>query len=302
MPEFSLRLPATSANLGPAFDTAAVAWNRFLQVRARPAAQHQIQARGRDAAVCGTLHDNLILATYADVVRRAGRTAPPLALEIDNEIPIGKGCGSSAAARLAGVALAVQFGRLGWDAQRILDEAAGREGHADNAAACWWGGLVTVQSGNNGAVRWLQIPAGTVWPMLIAVPPEPLATLQARAVLPDTYARADAVANVQHAVMLLQAWREGREDLLRDAMSDRLHEPYRCGLCPLLPVLQMLAGNDGILAVALSGAGPSILLVVRNTTTAAPVVQAALEQAGLQAELLAVEEAANGPGTSWRVA
>lgn len=301
MPEFSLRLPATSANLGPAFDTAAVAWNRFLYVRARAAAEHQIQARGRDAVVCGTLRDHLILTTYADVAQRAGCTAPCLTLELDNEIPIGKGCGSSAAARLAGVALAAHFGRLPWDAQRILEEAAAREGHPDNAAACWWGGLVAVQTGSRGAIRWLRIPAGTAWPMLIAVAPEPLATDQARAVLPDIYPRADTVANLQHAVMLLQAWREGREDLFTDAMADRLHEPYRARLCPLLPVLQGLAGHAGILAVALSGAGPSVVLIVRDAAMAAAAARAALARAGLQAELLTVEQVAAGPGASWRL-
>ncbi|MGH9475419.1 MAG: homoserine kinase [Terriglobales bacterium] len=299
MTEFRLRLPATSANLGPAFDTAAIAWNRFLTVRARPAEAFAVRARGRQAALCGELRHHLILSTYAEVLRDCGRPAAPLAMELENEIPIGKGCGSSAAARLAGTALAARFGVLGWDAQRIFEEAARREGHPDNAAACWWGGLVAAGAGRGGRIGWLQIPCPTVWPLLVAVPRVALATEAARAVLPANYSRGDAVANVQHAVMLLMAWREGREDLLSAAMVDRLHEPYRARLCPLLAALQPLAGTNGVLGVCLSGAGPSVLLVLR-AASGAGAAKAALARAGLEAELIAAEPVPAGPGISWR--
>ncbi|MGC2196571.1 MAG: homoserine kinase, partial [Terriglobales bacterium] len=108
---YRLTLPATSANLGPAFDAAALAFNLYLKVEARPAADYSIQATGRDTDICGRLEGHLILDTYREVLRAAGKSPGPLALKIANDIPIGKGCGSSAAARLAGIALADHYGR-----------------------------------------------------------------------------------------------------------------------------------------------------------------------------------------------
>ena len=186
---------------------------------------------------------------------------PPLALKIDNQIPIGKGCGSSAAARLAGIALAVHFGKLRWTDSRIVGEASRREHHPDNAAACWMGGLAVARmSGESEAQVASVIPKGK-WPLLLAVPDEALPTEEARRVLPAQYSRADAVTNVQNSMLLLAAFVQGRRDLLASALDDRMHQPYRAALCPLLPALQKLAADTpGILGAVLSGAGPSVLI------------------------------------------
>ncbi|MGZ4876163.1 MAG: GHMP family kinase ATP-binding protein, partial [Candidatus Angelobacter sp.] len=109
--QLELVLPATSANLGPAFDAAALAFGLFLKVQARTADEFSITAHGRDAEICGRVENHLILTTYREVLQTEGKPVRPLALDIENEIPIGKGCGSSAAARLAGIALAVHFGK-----------------------------------------------------------------------------------------------------------------------------------------------------------------------------------------------
>src|SRR5215470_19518144 len=103
----ALSLPATSANLGPAFDAAALAFQLYLAIKAIVSDEFTVAASGRDEDVCGRLENHLILTTYREVLIDAGRSVRPLALNIRNEIPIGKGCGSSAAARLAGIALAV---------------------------------------------------------------------------------------------------------------------------------------------------------------------------------------------------
>lgn len=297
---FRLALPATSANLGPAFDTAALAWNRWLRVEAAAAPEWRIEASGREAELCARRDDHLILRVYQQVLARHGASALPLSLMLDNQIPIGKGCGSSAAARLAGVALAAHFGELGWTAQRVFEEAVRCEGHPDNVAACWWGGLVVAQNTpDGGAVRWLSVPAGHNWELLLVVPPQPLATAEARRVLPAQYSRADAVANLQNTALLLQIWQQGREDLLAHAMQDRLHQPYRAALCPLLPALQPLVGRHGILGCALSGAGPSVLLITRSAKGAEAPVRQALAAAGLDAELLGAAVLPQGPGGTW---
>ncbi len=109
-----LRLPATSANLGPGFDAVAVALDLYLEIEAEAAAEFSIAATGRDRERCSRIENNLILETYKELLQSNGRAVVPLALHMRNDIPLGKGCGSSAAGRLAAIALAAHFGRLGW--------------------------------------------------------------------------------------------------------------------------------------------------------------------------------------------
>jgi homoserine kinase len=284
-----LVLPATSANLGPGFDAAAIALGLFLKIKARPAAEFSVKATGRDAEICGHLENHLILTTYREVLAAEAKPVMPLALRVDNQIPIGKGCGSSASARLAGIALAVHFGRLRWDDSRIVGEASRREHHPDNAAACWMGGLAVARmSGESEAQVACVTPKGK-WPLLLAIPPEPLSTEEARRVLPVQYSRADAVVNIQNSMLLLAAFVQGRRDLLPAALEDRIHQPYRATLCPLLPAFQKLAGTSGILGAALSGAGPSVLVFLdpkAKTSQVKSRIAAHLRERNLVAELI----------------
>jgi homoserine kinase len=258
-----VRLPATSANLGSGFDTAAVALDFHLTVEAEPAAEFSISATGRDAERCGALEDNLVIELYRTLLEREGKAVPPLAIRMENEIPLGMGCGSSAAGRLAAIALANHFGQLQWSSERVLAEASELEGHPDNAAACWLGGFVA--SGTQGGqVHVARVTPSAEWRAIVVLPTEPLATSTARAVLPAIYARTDVVINLQGAAMLGLAFAQGRGELLKAAMTDRVHQPYRASICPQLPKLLPLAGQDGILGVALSGAGPAVLAIVQS--------------------------------------
>jgi homoserine kinase len=266
-------MPATSANLGSGFDAAALALDFALEIDAEPAAEFSIQATGRDADRCARLENNLILEIYKELLLRHGRPQVPLTIEMKNEIPLGMGCGSSAAGRLAAIALAVHFGKLGWTSERILEEACVLEGHPDNAAACWLGGFVAATC-EGRSVHVARVAPPAEWRVVIATPLEPLATSKARAMLPTTYSRADAVQNIQSAALLGLAFAQGRGDLLRVAMQDRIHQPYRGTLCPLLPRLLPLAGQSGILGAALSGAGPSVLLIIDSEQSVESAVAA----------------------------
>jgi homoserine kinase len=256
-----LRLPATSANLGPGFDAIALALTLALEIDATRASEFRIDATGRNIDVCSSLRRNLMLDVYQKALAANGAEVVPLALEIHNEIPIGMGFGSSAVVRLAGLALANHFGGLGWGRERILNEASQLEGHPDNAAACWLGGF-TVAAMDSGHVHAASLAPPPGWRVLLAVPEKPLATTAARLVLPHNYDQDDAVFNIQRASLMTAAFATGRGDLLRVAMQDRMHQPFRGEICPLLPSLLPLAGSNGILGVALSGAGPSVLLLV----------------------------------------
>lgn len=296
-----LVLPATSANLGPAFDAAALAFSLYLRVRAEPSSGYSVAAKGRDAQFCGGGAENLILKTYREVLQGAGKQPAPLRLEVSNEIPIGKGCGSSAAARLAGIALAVRMGELNWTGEQIIAEASRREGHPDNAAACWLGGLAIARNAmaadGSPTVQAVKVAGTCPWPLLLAIPEEPLSTEEARRVLPGQYSRADAVFNVQSAMFLLAGFTHAQSDLLRSALHDRIHEPYRAPLCPLLPALRELAGSEGILGAVLSGAGPSVLMFLEPETAASKTMERVskhLAQRRLKAELLLTSMAENG--------
>jgi homoserine kinase len=282
-----LRLPATSANLGPGFDAMALALSFYLEIDATLANVFSLRAIGRNADVCSSLENNLLLDTYRGVLDRYNLHVQPLAINMHNQIPLGMGCGSSAAVRLAGVALASHFGKLDWDRERVLTEASLLEGHPDNTAACWLGGLA-VASCHDGHVYAASIKPRAPWPVLLAMPDQPLATTAARAVLPACYDRSDAVANIQGAALLTAAFSLGRGDLLRVAMQDRIHQPFRSAICPLLPLLLPLAGRDGVLGVALSGAGPAVLLLVESSEAIARVRESVHRQIGgsLGVELL----------------
>ena len=258
-----LRLPATSANLGPGFDALGLAMALYLTIDATVSEDFSIDATGRDADLCAQLERNLILTTYMDVLANLGVLAPCLHLQVHNEIPLGMGCGSSAAALLAGVLLANHFGNLNWTSQQILEEACRREGHPDNVAACYLGSMTVSAILENGLFT-ATCGQDLTWELLLALPPASLSTAKARAMLPANYSREDAVANIQCTALLVAAFSQRRGDLLRTAMQDRIHQPYRLKACPLLPLLLPLTEDPAVLGVSLSGAGPSVLLIAES--------------------------------------
>src|SRR5579872_166679 len=259
MPWTSLRVPASSANLGPGFDALGLALGIYLECRFRTSGKLSIRVEGRDAAEISTGDDNLIWQTALAVARDMRMTMPPIELHIRNEIPIGKGLGSSAAALTAGVVIADRVLDLRWKPLRILDEAAHLEGHPDNVAACVLGSVVASAIDAGGVARTvrLNMPAG--FGVAVVVPDFTLPTSQARAVLPDCYPRAEAIFNVQRAALLVAALATGTASAFPAALEDKFHQPYRAPLVPGLEEILKLRA-PGLLGCTLSGAGPSILV------------------------------------------
>ncbi len=289
-----VRIPASSANLGPGFDALGLALAIYLTCRFERADALSIRASGRDVGQISTGPDNLIWQTALAVAGDVGETLPPITLEIENDIPIGKGLGSSAAALTAGVVIADQLLGLRWKPHRILDEAAQIEGHPDNVAACVLGSIVAAAIDAGGVARAVRLELPSSYGVAVVVPDFVLPTAQARAVLPDCYSREDTLFNVQRSALLIAALATGTTSAFPAAFEDRLHQPYRYQLVPGLEEMVKLRA-PGLLGCALSGAGPSILVFYeRGSEEVCDLVRQIFAARGHQSETLRVQIAERG--------
>jgi homoserine kinase len=255
--EIVIRVPGSIANLGPGFDTLAVAVQLYLTLRVRREPEETgLNFRFVDQTLDG---ENYIERAFRHIAARHNFPIPPLVIQVESDIPMKGGLGSSAAATIAGLRLfeAIAGPVAGAiDEQELLATACELEGHPDNIAAALLGGL-TVSCEIGGALHVLR----SAWPeslhIVVATPEHHLATKASRAVLPVLVSRADAIFNVQRVAFLLEALRSADFTLLRDALDDRLHQPYRTLIVPGLKEALALR-HPSLLGVCLSGAGPSI--------------------------------------------
>jgi homoserine kinase len=217
-----------------------------------------IDACGMDSELIPRTADNLIARVASGIAARRGRTLPPFRMTITNEIPLARGLGSSAAAIIAGITCYELVSGEKLTDPEIFRYACEYEPHPDNLAAAFRGGLVAAVTTDDGEVlvSKLSVPDGLR--IVVVIPAFELRTEKARAVLPENYSRKDAVYNIQRSALTVAALTTGNWVMLREAMRDRLHQPYRA---PLIPGLaEILALNlKGLLGIALSGAGPTVL-------------------------------------------
>ena len=291
---YKVRVPASSANLGPGFDALGLALAIWLECRFAPAKKLEIHATGRDAALIAPGENNFIWQTALQVAAEAGHTLAPIRLEINNDIPIGKGMGSSAAALTAGVVIADQLLGLNWKPARILDEAARIEGHPDNVAACVLGSIVASAIDSGGVARAVRLELHPSYGVAIVVPDFILPTSEARLVLPQNYTKAQAIFNVQRSALLIAALTTGATAAFPTALEDCMHQPYRERLVPGLDQILKLRA-PGLLGCALSGAGPSILVFYeRGHESVSEHVRQIFQHHGHQSEVLWTEIAKHG--------
>ena len=266
-----LNVPASSANLGPGFDTLAVALRLYLRLRVCAVLDGPVN--GLQFDLCGTrlAGDNLVERAFRAVAVAERAEFPSLSIEVRSDIPVQGGLGSSAAATVAGLLLYERLAgpREGRDLLRLATEL---DEHPDNVAAAMLGGLVTTCVLDDGCVIARAVP----WPdrirFVVASPGVQLATSDSRRVLPDAVPRADAVFNLQRALLLVHALEHGAYVHVREALRDRWHQPFRAAIVPGFSELLELRHPD-LLGVCLSGSGPSVLALC---TGAEDVIAAAI--------------------------
>jgi homoserine kinase len=293
-PQVHVRIPASSANLGPGFDALGLALTLHNDVSAREAPSVSVTVEGEGAGKVPTGKHNVVVRAVRAAYEAVGRPFPGCALSCVNRIPLARGLGSSAAAWVGGLLAGNALLGSPLDRGAILTLAARAEGHPDNVAAALYGGLTVSCSGPNGTTAVaLPVPEQLRWVVLI--PEITSATAEARAVLPPTVPRLDAVFNVQRVALLLASLQANRADSLRLALEDRLHEPYRLSLFPWMPDVAAAGRHAGALGCVLSGAGPSLLAVVSGDADAvARAMEAALRRAGIRGGARALSVDAHG--------
>lgn len=218
-----------------------------------------IKVTGRDAHQIPVTEENLIWKTALAIAARAHLPLPAVQLEIHNDIPIGKGLGSSAAALTAGVIIAERLLDLHWKPVRILNEAARLEGHPDNVAASVLGSVVASAVEPGGTTRAIRVELPEQLEITVVVPDYAIPTKEARAVLPDCYSLPDVIYNIQRSALLIAALATGDLSVFPTALDDRLHQPFRARLIPGLAEILRLR-QPGLLGCTLSGAGPGVLV------------------------------------------
>jgi homoserine kinase len=269
-----VRAPATSANLGPAFDAAGVALDWWDELEVRPAPADGTQISGEQAELLPTGPDNLVRVAMRRLAEAAGVALPPLHLTVVKGFPLGRGFGSSAAAVVLGLVAARELVAPTFPEAELLALACELEGHPDNATACLRGGA-TLAWVEDGRPRWRPVPLHPDLVALALVAPEPMATSEARRLLPERVPFAVAAHTGARSAMLALAL-AGDAELLLPATEDLLHQPQRLAHTPdgakLLEALRS-AGH----AAFVSGAGPSLLVLCPRS--AAPGALADAEEA-----------------------
>ena len=274
-----VRVPATTANLGPGFDALGLAVGIYNVVTAEPASILSVRIEGEGETTLPRDEHNVVVRAIARVFQAMGCPAPPLRLHCVHAIPPARGLGSSAAAVVAGLMVgdALSGGALGPNG--VLALATEIEGHPDNAAPAVFGGLQSSVLSSEGKVYRATVPSNALPYVALFIPDFPMPTREARAVLPASLSRTDAVFNVSRAALLVAAIASGRDDLLAVATEDALHQRPREAIFPAMPTLIKAARDAGALGAWLSGAGSTVAAFAR-AEHAASVAESMARKAG----------------------
>ncbi len=293
-------VPASTSNLGPAFDAVGLALNLYNEFIVEPSKDYQIEVKKEGDVVFLSEKDieklknldNLFLKAYRTTCAYLGKEVPIKLIEIIR-IPIGRGLGSSATAIVGGIVAAQKILNKKLSLDEFLDISFKFESHPDNVLPAYLGGLIVAATDNEVSYIKLNFPEDLK--IVIVVPEIYLSTEDSRKVLPDKVSLKDAVFNIQHTALLIAALKEKRYNLLREAVKDKIHQPYRSKLIPSFWDIIKVAYDEGALAAFLSGAGSCMAAIcLENEEKIGKSMCEVFESDGIQAKYLILKGDSNG--------
>ena len=289
----TIKVPATSANLGPGFDALGLALDLWNESTVELADEFLVFVEGEGRGKLAQGKNNLIVRAAHKFAERVGKEIYPFVVRCNNHIPLGSGMGSSAAATLTGLLAANELTKAKLSQDEILHFATELEGHPDNVAPALLGGLVvSTMTEQRVIARKLPIASSHI---TVVLPDFHFPTREARNSLPKHVQIKDAVHNISRAMLVTEAFRTGDLDLLSEVVTDKLHQPYRLKLIPgAEQAMRAMKMEGGASAVALSGAGPSLIAFSKTESTAGLAAKRAFAKAGLRARIFTLKVSQEG--------
>jgi len=286
---WQVTVPATSANLGCAFDCGGLALRLYLKATYIPSYSANgltLEYHGRTPDRIPLDDSNLVLSSFGYACAHLGESVPDGHIQVDSDIPVGVGLGSSAAAVIAGLVLGARCCGADVPAQEVLRWAEEIEGHVDNATAAYYGGLVFALCNNTDQIITLKTNFPGHIKLVVVTPSITVPTHEARRVLPKSYERADVLHTLQRTALLAATCFSGKFELFPELFDDRLHQPYRQKLVPGIAA-SLGFRHEGLLGIAISGSGSSVIaMTVANETQIAECLQKIFALEGVQTEAL----------------
>lgn len=300
MKSIKVKIPATTANCGPGFDSIGIACTFYneLEVTELDVDEIQLEVTGEGEGAIPATRDNIVCQAIDKVFRRVGHTCKGLRLKMNNNIPLARGLGSSAAAIVGGLFAANELSGSKLTRHDIFELATEMEGHPDNVAPAIFGGI-TVSMMEDGKPSYLRFMPPKPLYMIVAIPQFRLATKTARSVLPKQVPHEDAVFNLSRTAMLVTALNQGKYEYLAQALEDRLHQPYRMPLIQGMKDVVALAKEAGAYGCVISGAGPSLIAFAeKNPDDIGQAMVKGFNQNEVDAKYVVLQVAEKGVRTS----
>ena len=290
-----VQIPATTANLGPGFDTLGMALQLYNIIEMEEIEQGlQIEVEGEGWQHIPLNDSNLVIKVANLVFKRVHYQPKGLKLRLINNVPVSSGLGSSATAIVGGLVAANVLSGNKLSEKDLLVMATSLEGHPDNVAPALLGGLV-IAGVVDGDVKYVRVNPPAGMRCVVATPEFPLSTKKARDVLPRKVPMSDAVFNISRTALLVASLLQGDLNLMSAAMDDRLHQPYRCSLIPGMKKVFAAAKLAGAKGVALSGAGPTLIAFTQgNEEHIAKVMKDTFQENSVKCQVQIVDPTPEG--------
>jgi len=297
-----IRVPATTANLGPGFDCLGLALELYLNLEIEQIEEGLIiEYQGEGADKFSSKKDTLIRKSAELVLKKIGqdKSKKGLKIKVFNQIPITRGLGSSASAIIGGIVGAARLYNIDLTNQEMLELALSLEGHMDNIVPALIGGLTLAYKTGQEEIKWARIKTPRDLRVVVAIPDFTLSTEKMRKALPQKVALPEAVFNLSRSALLVNALQNSDWDVLAEAMEDRLHQPYRAPFIPGIEDIFLKIKKTGLAGVALSGSGPSVVSLTKKGQEEAigKIMKDAFLYAGVTCRILVLEVDLEGTKT-----